>query len=336
MGIQLTDLVEGKEIELAALFDKRIAVDAFNWIYQFLSIIRQKDGTPLKDEKDRVTSHLSGLFYRTTNLLAAGIKPMYVFDGKMPEFKRETAQQRRDVRAEAAREWKEALARGDLVEARKYAQRSSELTDEMIRDSKKLLQALGVPALQAPSEGEALCSLITRNGDAYATATQDYDSLLFGSPRLVRNLSITGKRRRGKDLITVEPELLLLKQLLERLGINRNQLIILGILVGTDYNPGGVSGYGPKKALDLVKKKKTLKAVLNEVVWDFDVVAEEIYDFFRNPLGAEYDIEFDDIDEEAVKQILCDEHSFSEERVDSALQKQKEEKKSQKSLSKWL
>ncbi len=336
MGIQLTDLVEGKEIGLAALFDKRIAIDSFNWIYQFLSIIRQKDGTPLKDEKGRVTSHLSGLFYRTTKLIAAGIKPIYVFDGKMPEFKRATTEQRRDIRAEAAHEWKEALTRGDLEAARKHAQRASELTEEMIRDSKLLLKALGVPAIQAPSEGEALCSLMARKGDAYAAATQDYDSLLFGCPRVVRNLSITGKRRRGKELVSVEPTLILLKDVLENLGIGRSQLIILGILVGTDYNPGGVSGYGPRKALELVKKKKTLKAVLSEIVWDFDVPAEEIYDFFRKPLDVDYSTEPGDVDEDAVKRLLCDEHDFSEERIESALQKLKEERKSQKSLSKWL
>ncbi len=336
MGIQLAGIVEGKEISIEALIDKKIAIDAFNWIYQFLSIIRQKDGTPLKDSKDRVTSHLSGLFYRTTKLMTTGIKPIYVFDGKMPEFKKATAEQRRDIRAEAAREWKEALARGDLEEARKYAQRASELTDEMIRDSKHLLKALGIPAIQAPSEGEALCSLMTRKGDAHATATQDYDSLPFGCPRLVRNLSITGKRRRGKELINVEPEMILLKDVLGKLGINRSQLIILGILVGTDYNPGGISGYGPKKALDLVKKKKTLKAVLAEVVWDFDVSAEEIYDFFRKPLESDYNIEFSETDEEDIKRLLCDEHDFSEERISSALQKLREEKKSQKSLSKWL
>ncbi len=337
MGIQLTALVEGKEIELSALSGKKIAIDSFNWIYQFLSTIRQQDGTPLKDSKGNVTSHLSGLFYRTTKLMSIGVRPIYVFDGKMPELKRATAEQRRDVRAEAAREWKAALERGNLVEARKHAQRSSVLTEEMIRDSKKLLHALGVPALQAPSEGEALCSLIAKNGDAYAAATQDYDSLLFGCPRLIRNLSITGKRRRGKDLITVEPEMILLKDVLEKLGIGLNQLIILGILVGTDYNPGGVSGYGPKKALELVKRKKTLNAVLEEVVWDFDVQAQEIYDFFEKPFEVDYEIKFDDIDEEALKRLLCDDHDFSEERVDSAIEKLREQKsKDQKDLSKWF
>ncbi|HLD08916.1 MAG TPA: hypothetical protein VJB68_02575, partial [Methylophilaceae bacterium] len=207
MGIQLTDLIEGKPLELEDLSGKKVAIDAFNWLYQFLSTIRQIDGTPLKDSKGRVTSHLSGLFYRTTKLMASGIKPIYVFDGKAPELKRATTQQRRDVRSEAAREWKAALDRGDMIEARKYAQRSSELTSEMIHGSKMLLSALGVPTLQAPSEGEALCSLMVSKGDAYAAATQDYDALLFGCSRVVRNLSITGKKKRAGRTVDIVPEM---------------------------------------------------------------------------------------------------------------------------------
>ncbi len=337
MGIQLTELVEGRTITLEELHGKRIAIDAFNWIYQFLAIIRQKDGEPLKDEKGRVTSHLSGLFYRTIRLLEAGAGPIYVFDGEPPAFKKETAQKRKDVRAEAMREWKEALAAKDYEEARKHAMRSSTITDEMIEDSKELLSAMGIPCAQAPSEGEALCAVMCSRGDAYAVATQDYDSLLFGAPRLIRNLSITGRRKRGSEYVDIKPELVLLDDVLEKLDINRSQLIILGILVGTDYNAGGVTGFGPKRALDLVKEKKTLRSVLKEIVWDFDASAEDIYEFFRNPSSAEYNIQFRELDAERIKKILCDGHDFSEERIDSALQKFVEEKKSgQKSLDKWF
>lgn len=336
MGIQLTALIEGKDITIEEMFDKRIAIDAFNWIYQFLSTIRQPDGEPLKDSKGNVTSHISGLFYRTIKLMEAGIKPVYVFDGPMPEFKSATAQQRRDVRAEAMREWKEALERKDLEAAKKYAKRSSTITKEIIEDSKSLLIAMGVPAIQATSEGEALCSIMAKNSDAYAAATQDYDSLLFGCPRLIRNLSISGKRKRGNSYITINPSVILLEDVLQSLGINQNQLILIGILIGTDYNPGGVAGYGPKKALELVKEKKTLKAVMDEVLWEFDASAEDIYDFFRKPLEAEYEIRFKDLDEEAVKKILCDEHDFSEERIENSIKKLNEAKKDQKSLSRWL
>lgn len=337
MGIQLGDIVESKEITIEDLFDKKIAVDAFNWIYQFLSIIRQADGQPLMDSNGRVTSHLSGLFYRNMKLLEAGLKLVYVFDGEPPVFKKEEAERRRDVRSEAAREWKEALRRGDEEEARKQAMRSSTITDEIIGDSKELLEAMGIPVVQAPSEGEALCSLMTRKGEVYAAATQDFDSLIFGCPRLIRNLSITGRKKRGDDYVTINPEIILLRDVLEKLGITQNQLIMLAILVGTDFNAGGVAGYGPKKALEAVKEKKTLKNVMKNVVWEFDVAPEDIYEFFQKPEKSDYKIKFRELDEGSVKKILCNKHDFSEERIDNALEKYRESVgKKQKSLSRWF
>jgi len=320
MGVQISELIKSKEIELELLSGKRLAIDAFNWIYQFLSIIRQKDGEPLRDSSGRVTSHLSGLFYRTINLLEAGIKPIYVFDGEPPELKRKTSDQRRDIREEAKEEWKRALERGDYEEARKYAQRATTITDEIIEDSKELLCAMGIPVIQAPSEGESQCTYLVINGDAWAIASQDYDALLFGCPRLVRNLSISGKRRRGDSYIIVKPELIELKNVLDELGINQTQLIILGMLVGTDYNPGGVKGYGPKKALELVKQRKTLDKIIEEI--NFNGESEAIFNLFKHPnITKKYNIEFKQFDENKVKKILCDEHDFSEERVENALKR---------------
>ena len=223
MGVQLGELVESKEIEIERLFDKSIAIDAFNWLYQFLTIIRQKDGQPLQDSKGRITSHLSGLFYRSLKLMEANVKPVYVFDGPPPAFKKETTEQRKDIREEAKREWKEALERKDFEEARKQAQRSATVTEEIIKDSKELLDAMGIPVIQASSEGEALCSAMVKNKDVYAAATQDYDSLLFGCPRLLRNLSITGKRKRGDSYIIVNPEIIELQDFLEKLEITKDQ-----------------------------------------------------------------------------------------------------------------
>ena len=337
MGIQLTSLVEGSEITLEDLFGKKIAIDSFNWLYQFLSIIRQADGAPLMDSRGRTTSHLSGLYYRTIKLLEAGVYPVYVFDGEPPEFKKKTTEQRRNVRAEAMKEWTKALERKDYVSAKKYAQRAVTLTGEMIEQSKELLEALGVPAVQAPGEGEAMCSTMAKQGDVYAVATQDYDSLLFGAPYLVRNLSITGRKKRGSEYVIVKPEMLVLNDILEKLGINRNQLIIIGMLIGTDYNPGGVAGFGPKRALEIVKEKQSLREVLKEVSWESEVPAEDIYNFFKAPQEAGYNIKFGEIDEEKIKKIMCDEHDFSEERVMSGLKKLIEAKsKDQKSLSKWF
>jgi len=337
MGVQLTELIKSEEIDIINLLDRKIAIDAYNWIYQFLSIIRQRDGEPLKDSKGRITSHLSGLFYRTIKLLENGIKPIYVFDGEPPKFKRVTSEIRKGIRAEAEEAWKKALERREYEEARKYAQRAAVITDEIVEDSKKLLNAMGIPVLQAPSEGEAQCAFMVKNGDAWAIATQDYDSLLFGCERLVRNLSITGKRKRGDTYITIKPELIYLQNLLDDLKINQDQLIMLGILIGTDYNPGGVKGIGPSKALELVKEKKTIDKVFEGLEWNHEATPKDIFNLFKKPRVKEkYIIDFKRLDEEKVKSILCDEHDFSEDRVENAIKRLKESDTEQRSLAKWL
>jgi flap endonuclease-1 len=332
MGVNLSELIEPKEISIESLLDKKIAVDAFNWLYQFLSIIRQPDGTPLKDSRGRVTSHLSGLFYRSLKLTIAGVKLVYVFDGKTPEFKKTEKKRRMDLREQARQEWKRALGEGRVEDAEKFAKRSSQITEDIINDSKQLLDAMGIPWIQAETEGEAQCAYMTKTGIVDYSASQDYDSLLFGAPKLIRNLSISGRKKRGLDYITVNPEIVELDQVLKTLGINQNELIILGILTGTDYNPAGAKGIGPKKALKLVKENN-FDQIIATVEWDSEVDPKQIYEFFKNPQIVDTKPMFGSIDKEKIKALLCDEHDFSEERIDSALSK---ERPSQKSLSSWL
>ncbi len=143
MGVDLGDLFERKEIEFSDLKGKVIAIDAYNTLYQFLSIIRQRDGTPLIDSHGEVTSHLSGFLYRTTNLIEEGIKPVFVFDGTPPEFKNKTIEERKKIRANAQEKWDEAKARGEDKEAFKHAQASSRIKGNMIEDAKLLLEIYG-------------------------------------------------------------------------------------------------------------------------------------------------------------------------------------------------
>jgi flap endonuclease-1 len=263
MGVQLSKIVPSKEVELLELSGKKIAIDAYNTIYQFLSIIRDRmTGEPLRDSKGQITSHLSGLLYRTSNLVEVGIKPVFVFDGKPPELKKKTIEARKEAKEEAKKKWKEALEKGE--KAITYAQAASHLTDEMVEESKELLNYMGIPWVQAPSEGEMQCAFMCKKKDVWASASQDFDSILVGSPKLIRNISITGKRKLPKKEVYIEikPEIIELEKVLSTLGINQKQLIIVGILVGTDYNPG-VKGIGPKRAIDLVKKYETLKKVLD-------------------------------------------------------------------------
>ena len=339
MGVNLRGIIEGKEVELSYLAGKKIAIDAYNTLYQFLSIIRDKmTGEPLRDSKGRITSHLSGIFYRTSNLLEAGIKPIFVFDGKPPEFKKRVIEEREKAKEEARKKWEEALEKGE--KAITYAQAAAVLTDEMVNDAKVLLDAMGVPWLVAKSEGEAQCAFLCKKGEVDYSASQDYDSLLFNSPSLVRNLSITGKRKlpRKEAYIEIKPEIIELKEVLSSLGITKEQLIIIGMLVGTDYNKG-IKGIGPKTALKIVKENKTLKKVLAQVKWEDEVDPEEIYNFFLNPpVNEKYKIEFKQPDREKIIKFMVDEHDFSLERVEKVIEKlqQAYSAGTQASLRGWL
>ncbi len=326
MGVNLGEIIPSEVIELDHLSGRLIAIDGYNMLYQFLSIIRQPDGTPLMDSKGRITSHLSGLFYRTCKLLEKGIKPVFVFDGKPPETKaRELAE--RELRKRTAEEkYKEAVERGNLEEARIYAQQTTRLTKEMVNQSKKLLDLLGIPWVQAPSEGEAQAAYMASKGDVWASASQDYDSLLFGTPTLVRNLGLTGRRKlpRKNVYIDVKPEKIVLEGTLSGLGITREQLIDLAILVGTDFTTG-VKGIGPKKALKLVKDGKTAEDVYKEHGLDPEEVrtAREI---FMNPETTdEYELTFKEPDTDGLIEYMVGEFNFSEERVKNAIERVKRE-----------
>ncbi|MCQ5363143.1 MAG: flap endonuclease-1 [Candidatus Methanomethylicia archaeon] len=344
MGVNLKELITAQTISLEEMKGRVLAIDGYNALYQFLSIIRQPDGTPLMDSAGRVTSHLSGVFYRTVNLLEAGIKPVYVFDGKPPELKLREIERRAEIKEKAEEEYKAALERGDLESARKAAQATSRLTGEMVTQTKDLLEAMGVPWVQAPSEGEAQAAFMTRRGDAWATVSQDYDSLLFGAPRLVRNLTISGRRKLPNKpvYIDVEPEVIRLDDVLRALNVSREQLIDIGIMLGTDFNPDGFKGIGPKKAKKIIEEYGSLKAAIESGAIEADphIDVDAIKEIFLNPkTTGEYRLEWGELNDERIKKILCDNHDFSLERVEAALQrvkKMKREVERQSSLEKWF
>ena len=327
MGLQIGEIVPRKAIEFSELKGKVIAVDASNVIYQFLSTIRQPDGTPLMDSKKRITSHLSGLFYRNVNLMQEGLKLVYVFDGKMPDLKYGTIGKREEVKEEAKERYEKAMKEEDIEGMRKYAQQLARLTPEIKEESKELLEALGIPCLQAPSEAEAQASYLTKKGKAYATGSQDYDSLLFQTPRLIQNLTLSRKRKTISGFIYISPEMIELDRVLNSLQINHEQLICLGILAGTDYNPGGIKGIGQKKALDIVRKYKYPVKIFDSVYEQMKTMPEEkqfdwqeIFPLFKEPDVKDFEIKFPKINPERVRKTLIS-RDFSEERINSGLEK---------------
>ncbi len=324
MGVKLKELFESNSIKLSELSGKAIAVDAFNWIFQFLTTIRLADGSYLTDSKGRVTTHLNGLFYRSISLLENRIKPVFVFDGKAPKFKKETLLEREKTKEEAMEKMEHAAT---PEEKAMYMRRLSRIDDYIIDSSKELLLYLGIPYVQAPAEGEAQAARLNQQGKVFAAASQDYDTILFGAKKVVRNLNITNKRKiNGKGITTsVSPEIIDSISNLSRLGITREQLITLSLFVGTDYNKG-VEGIGPKKALKLVKDKSRDELFS---AYDFrsDYDIKEIYEYFVSPNTVEIDKDLNPnrIEKEKLIKFLCEEHSFSEERVKQYIGKVKTE-----------
>jgi flap endonuclease-1 len=345
MGVDLGDLAVKNTISLQSLSGKVIAIDAFNTLYQFLASIRQEDGTPLSDFRGNITAHLSGLFYRNAKLLEAGIKPVYVFDGKAHRFKEKVQGERKETKKAAEKKWKEALALEKYDEAKKFAQATSRLTSPMIDESKKLLQHMGIPVVQAPSEGEAQAAMMVQEGFAFTTASQDYDALMFGSPVLVRNISITGRRKvpRQNRYIIVEPERIDLEETLSTLGVDRAGIILIGLLTGTDFNEG-IKGVGPKTALKIVREHTTLDDVISYVKekydYQFEVDIQEVFDLFLDPpYNPIQKLKWDDIDETAVSELLVEQHDFSEDRVAKVVNEIREiskERAAQSKLDQWF
>jgi flap endonuclease-1 len=337
MGSDIGDLFEKESVNLNFFSGAKISIDAFNTIYQFLSIIRQPDGSPLKDSEGRVTSHLSGLLYRISNMVEVGIKPVFVFDGEPPEFKKKEIEERMDRKIEMEEKLLVAKERGEK-DLKKYAQATARIDEYILESSKKLLELMGVPVVQAPSEGEAQAAYMTLKGDTEYTCSQDYDSLLFGSPKLGRNLAITGRRKLpGRNVyIDVKPEVIDLNKNLKRIEITREQLVDIAILVGTDYNEG-IKGIGAKKAYNLIKKHGSIDEVLKNLNVKIENLNEIRKFFLHPPVTDEYDLKFSKPDSDGVIEFLCESHDFSKERVEKAVEKlQKGLEASQVTLERWF
>jgi len=328
MGVKFKDIVSPEEIRFEDLDGKIVALDAANVIYQFLSSIRQLDGTPLKDHNGRVTSHFSGILYRTSALVEKGIKPIYVFDGQSSALKKETQQKRKEIKEESELKWKEALEEGRLDDARKFAVRSSRMSPEIVEGSKKLIKLMGIPYIQAKGEGEAQASHMVARGDAWCVASQDYDCMLFGAPRMVKNLTISGSQ--------TTPELIELDKVLGNLDITREQLVDMAIMVGTDFNQG-IKGIGAKKGLKLIKEHGDIYHILEKMDIELDVDPTILRNMFLNhEVDSNYQLKWQKADHEQIIEFLCGEHDFSESRVLSALDKLKKLQTTQSSLEQWF
>lgn len=324
MGVLLTPIAIRHLTTLEALRGRSVAVDGNLELYQFLSIMRTRDGQSLQDSKGRITSHLNGLIFRTTRLIADyDIRPVFVFDGPPPDLKREEIRKRREAREKSQREYEAAVAAGDTATAWSKAVMTSRLTRPMVEEAQTLLTLLGIPWVQAPSEGEAQAAFLARRGDVWAAGSKDYDSLLFGAPRLVRFLAVASSEflpSVGRSR-AVPPEVLDLAENLRVLGLTREQLIDVAILVGTDFNEG-VKGIGPKTAVKRIREWGSLDNAPAEVSSALPASVGAIRSFFLTPpVSTDPLRSIRGPDEPALLRFLCDERGFSHDRVAKAVER---------------
>ena len=328
MGVKFKDIVSPEEISLKDLEGRTVAIDAYNTIYQFLSGIRKRDGSPLMDQNGNVTSHLSGILYRTASIVDKGIKPIYVFDGDSSEHKAKTLEQRRAIKEEAMEKWEEAKAAGNIEEARKFAIRTSRMSPYILESSKKLLDYMGIPYVQAEGEGEAQGAYMVEQGDAWAVASQDYDCLLFGAPRIVRNLTLSG----GLSNL----EYLELEKVLNEIDLTREQLIDVALMVGTDFNEG-IHGIGAKTGLKLIRNNSLEDILVQKGITEVEVEPDELRNIFlKHDVNTDYEIKFKSAKKDKLVEFMCEEHGFSESRVLNVTEKLKKLSSTQKSLEDWF
>ncbi|MBH59242.1 MAG: flap endonuclease-1 [Thaumarchaeota archaeon] len=340
MGVKLKDLANPRKTSFENLSGNNIAIDGYNIIYQFLTTIRGPTGEPLMNSKGRVTSHITGLFYRNINLLNNNIQPIYVLDGKPPQLKSTLIKKRKEIREKNQEKYQKAMEEGDQELARRYSHSMIRINEDIINDVKRILELMGIQYIQAPAEGEATVAYMNKLDLVNFAVSQDYDSLLFGAKKLCRNLTVSGKRRipRTNRFIDVEPEIIELNEFLRINEINREQLVDIAILIGTDYNPDGFTRIGPKTAIKNIKKYKRIEEI-PKIERELELIdINEIRNMFLNPDVIKPEIiENKELQKEKLISYLCDENDFSVERISNTLKKiEKVEENKSETLDKWF
>jgi len=304
-----------KENEIKNYFGRKVAIDASMSLYQFLIAVRQDGGAQLTNESGETTSHLMGMFYRTIRMVDNGIKPVYVFDGKPPQMKAGELEKRKEKRDEAQAALDKAKEEGNMEEVDKQNRRLVKVTKEHVADVKVLLKHMGIPYVDAPCEAEAQCAELVKSGKVYAAGTEDMDALTFGTSVLLRHLTFSEARKMPIKEFHVA-------SVLEGMEIDQDQFVDLCILLGCDY-VDKIKGIGPKKAIELIKKHKSIEKILENIDTakyppPEDWMFTEARRLFKTPdvtSADELDLKWEKPDEEALVAYMCGEKGFGEERI---------------------
>lgn len=334
MGVKLQDIVLRKVLDFQTLEGKIIAIDAPNIIMGLFNFARKNpDGTYaglILDRTQRPISHLYGLLYRINFYYTKKIFPIFCFDGRDSELKKIITKDRLNDFRFTQKWYEEAIKSGDKTAARQIALSKEYMWQNIILESKQLLGALGVPYMESPASAESQCASLVKEGIAHYSNSQDFDSLLFGCPNMIQNLSKSLRRKvqRKWTYTKITPLSVDLRKNLKKLEINQFQLVDLALLVGTDYFPG-IKGIGPKKALKYIKNHKQIENVITLVNEKYDVstltteVIKTVRKIFLFPeVNKSTEIFYWNLPNKPnVVDLLCKEHHLNRERVENNLEK---------------
>eukprot|EP00917_Polyrhabdina_sp_WS-2016_P022266 GHVP01048326.1.p1 GENE.GHVP01048326.1~~GHVP01048326.1.p1 ORF type:complete len:351 (-),score=71.57 GHVP01048326.1:953-2005(-) len=309
-----------KEIKLGSLHGREIAIDVSMCLYQYLVSVRS-NGFSLTTETGDTTSHIVGLFYRSIRLLEEGVKPVFVFDGKAPEMKAGELAKRKSTKQDALTKQDQAKEEGDMDEMIKQAKRSVRVTQKHADDIKKLFGLMGIPFIQAPGEAEAQCTEMCKMGLVYGVASEDMDTLSFGSPILIKYLTLSEARKIPITEIR-------LSSVLKGLEMTEDEFIDFCILLGCDYCTG-LKGIGPTKAFQLIKKYNSIEKIIENIDErhkpDEDWPYKEARHIIKNP-DVIKDIEelkshliWKQCNKVELEKYLVKECGFGQERFDSGM-----------------
>ena len=330
MGVKLQEIIHRKVIGFNDLSGKIIAVDAPNIIMGLFNFARKNpDGSYaglILDRTQRPISHLYGLLYRVKFYYTKKIFPLFCFDGRDSELKKIITKDRLNDFRFTQQWYQEAMDDGNTEGARQIALSKEYMWQNIIQESKELLSALGVPYIDSPASAESQCAYLVKKGIAHYSNSQDFDSLLFGCPRMVQNLSKSLRRKvQGKWTYNkITPLYTNLNKNLKKLGINQFQLVDMGLMIGTDYF-SGIKGIGPKKALNYIQKHKQIEKIITfeKDKFDFSNLTPELIKKIRriflfpevNTSQQEFYWNFPL--KPQVVDLLCREHHLNKERVEN-------------------
>ncbi len=319
----LRDLASIRDVPFEELEESVVAVDAHNWLYRYLTTTVKWTADAAYTTADGTeVANLIGVVQGLPKFFEHDLIPVMVFDGEMTDLKADEVADRRANRERAEERRAAAEERGDAVEAARLSARTQRLTDTIQRTTRELFDLLDVPVVEAPAEGEAQCAHMAATGTVDHAGSEDYDTLLFGAPTTLRQLTSKG-----------DPELMDLEATLTDLELDRERLVDVAMLCGTDFNEG-VHGVGPKTAVSAVREHGDLWGVL--AARDASIPnAEAVRELFADPPVSDAPFDADvDPDVDAARAYVVDEWGVDTEEVDRGFERIREAQV-QTGLDRW-